>query len=204
MIGIQTTKFSYLTVDGLQVNNGNVFYFMVPDAVPDLVYNVNITEAGPRHIRENVKRIIELTDLKNLLRKESQLKLALGNKVKQGGGGDDPNHILNQKITFIRQVVHEISIFFLKSINRILWVDTTNAGGNNFRWKETGISFETALSLCKEMAKDFSSYMQILIDIRFDPNMVSDKITSDFNSLIEEYRGKMGYLEKKKNKNKSE
>ena len=50
------------------------------------------------------------------------------------------------------------------------------------------------------MSKDFSSYMQILIDIRFDPNMVSDKITSDFNSLIEEYRGKLGYLEKKKNK----
>jgi len=41
-----------------------------------------------------------------------------------------------------------------------------------------------------------------MIDLRFDPNILGDRLESDFTKLIEEYRERAGYLVKKHHHNK--
>ncbi len=55
------------------------------------------------------------------------------------------NHPLARKITFIKELIFETAIGYLKSINRLLWEDVkknfTGSAKNDavLRWRETGV-----------------------------------------------------------------
>jgi len=66
------------------------------------------------------------------------------------------------------------------------------------RWQESGVSFDTALNFCKNITDEMISYFTLMIDLRFDPNILGQKIDSDFDELIKNYKEKTGHVQKTK------
>jgi len=68
----------------------------------------------------------------------------------------------------------------------------------DIRWQESGVSFDTALNFCKDITDEMISYFTLIIDLRFDPNILGQKINSDFDELIKNYKEKTGHVQKTK------
>lgn len=105
-------------------------------------------------------------------------------------------------------MVDELGVLYLKYINRLMWHDQLDPTKNNykvsqkFRWRETGISFDTALEFCKKLTQELSAMHNIMIDLRFNPKILEDRLGLDFDILVSEYKEKTGYVTKKGTKKK--
>jgi len=215
MLGIKQIYFPYAEVDGTN-KKGEAFFFGNPCEHPELVYTEPFREEAipPSCLAANIynrDKIIELTDLKSLLIKNVKLRDNLG-KTEEGD-----NHPLQQKIIFIKELIDETAISYLKYINRLMWVDSkkwNNLNKSNMtdfgdtiksptgnRWRETGISFDTAIEFCKAMTRELTSFFSLMIDLRYDAGILHDKLESDFTSLVNDYRLKSGF-ESKQHKHK--
>jgi len=212
MLGIkQIQDFPYVEVDSSQ-KIGDVFFFGNPCEVPQLVYADPFTETGIHPSckaanQYNKDKIIELTDLKSLLIKNVKLRDNLSLDL-----NDD--HPLQLKIGFIKELIEETALNYLKYINRLMWVDMKNGeimtgteltkfekavkdANKNYRWKETGISFDTAVEFCRAMTKELTAFFSLMIDLRYDAGLLHDKLESDFSELVNKYRLKSGMESKK-------
>jgi len=210
MLGIkQIHEFPYAEVDKTP-KTGDVFFFGNPCEHPKLVYADPFRANGiPPTCKAantyNKDKIIELTDLKSLLIKNVKMRDNLGDLK--------PGHPLLLKIEFIKELIEETALTYLKYINRLMWVDhkyyTDISGGelslfnkairnvNDYRWQETGISFDTAVEFCRAMTKELTSFFSLMIDLRYDAGLLHDKLESDFSELVNTYRLKSGMESKK-------
>ena len=76
------------------------------------------------------------------------------------------------------------------------WNEQRNPGGAIKRWRKSGVSIDTALNLCRKITKEMTIFFNMMIDLKFDPNIVSDRMEFDYENLIQEYREKIGMLKK--------
>jgi len=211
MLGIKQIKdFPHAEVDGTR-KTSDVFFFGDPCEWPQFVYaepfkDLGIPDTCKSANRYNKDKIIELTDLKSLLIKNVKMRDNLG-------VNNNNNHPLQLKIEFIKELIEETAFTYLKYINRLMWVDrkyfTDVEGGelikfqaaikyeNNYRWQETGISFDTAVEFCRAMTKELTAFFSLMIDLRYDAGLLHDKLESDFSELVNTYRLKSGMESKK-------
>jgi hypothetical protein len=212
MLGIKQITLAYYEIDG-SPKTGEVFFFGNPCENIDYVYaspfrQTNIPPACLLSNIYNRDKIIELTDLKSLLIQNVKMKENLSDKM-------SPTHPLQLKINFIKDLISETALSYLKYINKLMWVDTrtydlepikdnvmkdlnNNASGHMLaggkpRWKETGISFDTAVEFCRAMTKELSIFFSLMIDLRYDAGLMHDRLESDFTKIFEDYKFKSGY-----------
>jgi len=196
MLGIKTKKLKYCVMDDVNViEEKNVFFFGNSQAADKWsVYDLGADFAGNASNKENIKFLIENLSLRNLLVESNKWKETLGNVV----NGD---HILQKKMNFIKELINELAVSYLKFINRLMWSDRlSNTVPNNAdnRWQETGVSFDTALTFVSKLNQEMNWFFLLMIDLRFNPNLLKDKLKSDYDSLLLKYKDKTGQIQKNK------
>jgi len=196
MLGIKTKKLKYCVMDDVNViEEKNVFFFGNSQAAEKWsVYDLGADFAGNASNKENIKFLIENLSLRNLLVESNKWKETLGNVV----NGD---HILQKKMNFIKELINELAVSYLKFINRLMWSDRfSNTVPNNAdnRWQETGVSFDTALTFVSKLNQEMNWFFLLMIDLRFNPNLLKDKLKSDYDSLLLKYKDKTGQIQKNK------
>jgi len=196
MLGIKTKKLKYCVMDDVNViEEKNVFFFGNSQAADKWsVYDLGADFAGNASNKENIKFLIENLSLRNLLVESNKWKETLGNVV----NGD---HILQKKMNFIKELINELAVSYLKFINRLMWSDRfSNTVANNAdnRWQETGVSFDTALTFVSKLNQEMNWFFLLMIDLRFNPNLLKDKLKSDYDSLLLKYKDKTGQIQKNK------
>lgn len=206
MLGFQLIKdFKYVDVTGVNKTN-KVFFFGWPTWQAYAVYSsldIKISTGAPVQCINsnefNIERIIELLELNDLKNKNAKMKETIN---------ADGNNIITKKTAFIEILTRRAAIIILQYVNDMIWIDTwtgtlkkkddekTFAITNNFdtRWKASGISLDTAFKYVAPLGKALVEYYSNLLDLRYNPDMITDVMASDFSKLMNDWSLKAGYL----------
>jgi hypothetical protein len=116
MLGIKQINLTYYEIDGT-LKQGDVFFFGNPCENIDYAFRqLNIPPTCLQANLYNRDKIIELTDLKSLLITNVKMRENLSEKV-------NDIHPLTQKIFFIKDLINETALTYLKYINKLMWID---------------------------------------------------------------------------------
>jgi hypothetical protein len=206
MIGFKLVKFPYLTFDGNK-KEVETFFFGHPCENPNEVYSYPIRESFTvaeflEANKVNIDLIIEYTNLQSLKNLDIQMQ-------ENVPGSKNKGHILNRKINFVDRVVEQIAIFYLVSINQLLWEDTKydeflqapiqqktmnslTSSGSNYRWQRTGVSLHSAINWAQASTEAMSSFYETYIKSRFNPKIIEQRLAIDLSNMVNEIKMKTG------------
>ena len=197
-------KIDYRSYDGNSQEGQNAFFFGDPTAKGTdaenwkfLVY-ATLDDVD----KENIRDFRLMTNLNNLLKKDTNIEDGLDIEEKQG----KKKHIISRKKEFVETLVNEIAITLLKMVNRILWTDELDwnnancANTKGIRWRSTDIATAVAFKYIKTLASSLDGLFELMIDLRFDSGVISDRMMTDYQNLIVDYTNKAGSIHRNSKK----
>jgi hypothetical protein len=183
MLAWKEKQIDYITFSGNEVVGLTAFFFgnnIADDK--EKVYQKYDSSSD----KSNIIMLRQMTGLNSLLNKNT--------KIGDGMNISDKQHVLMRKKEFVETLVNETAITLLKMINRILWIDefdsastTGKKAGEAKRWRSSDVPVEDAFKIVKTIAKSMTDLFELMIDTRFDYDIVADKLKNDYEKLVLEY-----------------